>query len=133
MREVVIEPAGERRVHVHDRAVRLRREEAGGRVVQIVDRVLEILEKGLVLVVLTRFVGDAPERRSGVSAIKRANPDTIPGHVRRSVGRGREPQFLAGATARFRRLCQPVDRFGNVGRAGEKPLDGFNVGGSERP
>ncbi len=48
--DVVVEPIGERRVHVGDGAVGLGREEPGRRVVEIVDRVLQVLEEGFVAV-----------------------------------------------------------------------------------
>ena len=43
--EIIVEPAGERRVHIGDRAVGLGGKKAGRRVVEIVDRVLQILEE----------------------------------------------------------------------------------------
>ena len=52
--EVDAEPLGERRVEIDDAAVRLGREEAGRRVVEIVDRVLQLLEDGLLLRPLAR-------------------------------------------------------------------------------
>ena len=48
--DVVVEPIGERRVHVGDGAVGLGREEPGRRMVEIVDGVLQVLEEGLVAV-----------------------------------------------------------------------------------
>ena len=52
--EVDAEPFGERRVEIDDAPVRLGREEAGRRVVEIVDGVLQLLEDGLLLRPLAR-------------------------------------------------------------------------------
>ena len=50
--EVVAEPGRQRRVHVDDRAGGIDREEAGRRVVEIVDRVLQLLEDVLLALAL---------------------------------------------------------------------------------
>ena len=58
--EVDADPFGERGVHVADAPVGLEREEAGRRVVEIVDRVLQLLEDVLLVLALARDVGDEP-------------------------------------------------------------------------
>ena len=60
LREVVVEPAGERRVEVDDVAVGIDREEAGRRVIEIVDGVLQFLEDVLLPLAVARDVGDRP-------------------------------------------------------------------------
>ena len=62
--EIVAEPGGERRVQVDDVARRIDREEAGRRMVEIVDRVLQLLEDVLLPLALVRDVGDRPQRRA---------------------------------------------------------------------
>ena len=123
--EVVIQPLRQRRVHMDDRAVRLGREEAGRRVVEIVDGVLEILEEGFVAVVLAGFVRDGPHRRAlSADAFDRTDPYAVPRHAALARRGRREPQVLARLLAGLCRLRQTVDRFGHVGRPGEHPLDG---------
>ncbi len=122
--EVVVEPFRQRRVHVDDRPVGLRRKKTRRRVVEIVDRVLEILEEGLVPVVLARLVRDGPDRGARpLGALERPDADAIPGHRSVPGQRRRQAQVFAGRFAGLRGLRQAVDRFGHVGRAGEQPLD----------
>ena len=64
--QIEVEPAGERRVHVDDLADGIDREEAGRRMVEIVDGVLQFLEDVLLALAIARDVGDGPERRSPV-------------------------------------------------------------------
>src|SRR6202034_2398321 len=54
--EIIIEPAGQGCVHMRDRAVGFGGEKARRRVVEIVDGVLKILEKGLMPVVVARLI-----------------------------------------------------------------------------
>ena len=127
--EIVVEPAGERRVHIGDRAARLDREEAGRRVVEEVDRVLQLLEDVLVALALARDVGDRPQRRAAApERVERAHPDAVPGDCALARQRRRHPQFLGAALALARRLREPVDRLRHLGRAGEQPLDQPEVG-----
>ena len=70
--EVEIEPAREGGVEIGDLAIGVDRDEAGRRVVEIVDRVLELLEDVLLALALGRDVGDRPERgRAAVAAQRR--------------------------------------------------------------
>ena len=137
LREIIVEPPGERRIHVGDRAVWLRREKAGGRVVEIVDHMLQVLKKAFVPFAFARDVGDGPERRVVFcDALERAHPDAIPGRAAFAGQRRRDAQFLDAAFAGAGRLRETIDRFGNVGRARKQPLDGTQVrralGGGER-
>ena len=59
-RQVDAQPFGERRVHVDDAPVGLGREEAGRRVVEIVDGVLQLLEHRLLAGALGADVGQRP-------------------------------------------------------------------------
>ena len=98
--EIIVEPAGERRIHIGDRAVWLRREKAGGRVIEIVDHMLQVLEEAFVPFVFARDVGDGPERRVVFcDAFERAHPDAIPGRAAFAVQRRRDAQFLDAAFA----------------------------------
>ena len=59
--EVVVEPGGERGVHVDDRPVGRDGEEPGRRVIEIIDRVLQLLEDAFLLLPVLGHVGDAPQ------------------------------------------------------------------------
>ena len=127
--DVVVEPVGERRVHVDDRAVRIGGEEAGRRMVEIVDRVLQVLEEALVALALAGDVADRPQRRAAPrDAVERADADAVPGRRAVAGKRRRHAQLFDRALAAARRLRQPVDRLGDFRRAGEQPLDQFEVG-----
>ena len=127
--DIVVEPVGERRVHVDDRAVRIGGEEAGRRVVEIVDRVLQILEEALVALALAGDVADRPQRRAAPrDAVERADADAVPGRRAVAGKRRRHAQLFDRALAAARGLGQPVDRLGDFRRAGEQPLDQLEVG-----
>ena len=94
--EIVVEPPGEGGVHMRDRAVGLGGEEPGGRVVEIVDRVLKVLEEGLVPVVVARLVRDRPRHHPVLGrAFERADANAIPGDLAFAARRRRETQLLA--------------------------------------
>ena len=100
LRQIVVEPGGEGRVHVDDGALGIDREEAGRRMVEIVDRVLELLEDVLLALALVRDVGDGPERRragrSGAASGRtrtRYQPKSLP--ARRAAARGGSPRSPA--------------------------------------
>ena len=93
--DVVVEPVGQRRVDIDDRAVRLGGEEAGRRMVEIVDRVLQVLEEVLVALALARDVGDDPQRRAAPrDAFERPHADAIPAGRALAGQRRRHAQFL---------------------------------------
>ena len=58
--EVDADPLGERCIQIADAPVRLEREEAGRRVVEVVDRVLQLLKNVLLVLALAGDVGDQP-------------------------------------------------------------------------
>ena len=89
--EIVVEPTGQGGVHMADRAVGLGGKEAGRRVVEIIDRVLKVLEKGLMPVVVARLVRHRPQRRAVLGdALERANANAIPRDVAHAARRRRE-------------------------------------------
>ena len=69
--EIDADPFGQRRVHVADAPVGLEREEAGRRVIEIVDGVLQLLEDVLLVLALARDVGDQPAD----ARVRRRPPD----------------------------------------------------------
>ena len=75
-REILVEPARQRRVQIDDVARGIGGEEAGRRVIEIVDRVLQFLEDILLLFAVARDVRHAPDRGAGLAplAVRRAAP-----------------------------------------------------------
>ena len=69
--EIVVEPGGERGVEVADVAVAIDREEAGRRVIEIVDGVLQLLEDVLLALAVARHVGDGPQRQLAAALARR--------------------------------------------------------------
>ncbi len=131
--KIEIEPLRESRIHIDDRSVAIGREEPGWSMVEIVDRMLQVLEEALVAVVFTRFVGNRPDRRSlSGDARERSHANAVPGDFQLSVGRRCEPNVLARTLARLRGLRQPVNGFGDLGRSRKRALDWLQVGARAR-
>ena len=103
--EIVVEPAGEGGVHMRDRAVGLGGKKACGRVVEIVDRVLEILEEGFVPVVVAGLVRNRPHHQPVPGdALERANANAVPGDLALAASAGARdeaPRLLAPAISRL--------------------------------
>ena len=133
LRQIVIEPVGERGVEIDNVARRIDREKAGRRVVEIIDGVLQFLEHVFLALAVARHVGDRPHRHAGVvlAQAERTHVQAQPARaMRRRAGHA---HLLLQATALARRLEQPVDRLGDVGIADEDPLDRAHVVGVGRP
>ncbi len=130
--EIVVEPVGERGVEIGDVAVALGREEAGRRMVEIVDRVLQLLEDVLVPLELARDVGQRPDRHALVllAFAERAHADAQPAAGLALVGA--DPHLLLAAAALARRLEQAIDRLRHPGIADEHALDRPHVVGVGR-
>ena len=79
-RQIDAEPFGERGVDVGDAAVGVGREEAGRRVVEMVDRLLQVEEEAFLLGALARDVGDLPggQRLPLARHVERAGPQPVP-------------------------------------------------------
>ena len=120
--EVVAEPARERRVQINDAARGLDREEAGGSVVEKVDRVLQ-LEKGVFLpLALARDFRDPPHRELRKLAALGEWPHAQPHPAAAGALRAGDADFLAVGVALARRLHQAVDRLRDFRVAGEQAL-----------
>src|SRR5262249_58698191 len=63
--EVVIEPIGERGVEIRDAAIAFGREKTGRRMVEVIDRLLQLLEDVLVPLELTRHIRERPDPQPG--------------------------------------------------------------------
>ena len=128
LREIMVEPVGQGGVEIDDVAVAFRREEPGRSMIEIIDRVLELLKYVLVPLELARHVGERPDRDAGLAlaVAERAHADAQPAAGLALVGT--DAHFLLAATPLARSLEQAIDRFGNAGIADEGPLDRRHVG-----
>ena len=126
-RQIVIEPVGERRIDIGDLARRVDREEAARRVIEIFDRVLQLLKHVLLPLAVAGDIGNRPHRifRLALALAERTDPHPEPAAVG-AVGAGETDLFLL-ALAFARRLEQPEHRFRHVGIADENPLHRANV------
>ena len=127
LREIMVEPVGERGIEIGHAAVGLGRKEPGGRMVEVVDRVLQLLKHVLVPLELPRHVGQRPHRhaRFALAFAERAYADAQPASGLAFVRAGAHLFLPAPALARG--LEQAIDRFRNAGIADEHALDRTHV------
>jgi hypothetical protein len=135
LRQVMIEPGRQRGIEIDDVARAIDREEAGRRVIEIVDGVLQFLEHVFLALALARHVSDRPHRHPRV-AFRR--PERTHAHAqparRSSLGVGDAHLFLQPA-ALARGLEQAIDRLGQIGVADKHLLDRphvMAVGGADQ-
>ncbi len=128
--EVEIEPAGEGGVEIGDLAIGVDRDEAGGRMVEIVDRVLQLLEGVLLALALRRDVGDRPERRGPSFAAHRRDLDAVPADGAAPAERRLEPDLLDELAALAGGGGEAVDRLRDLGTAGEEAADRAQIAGA---
>ena len=130
--EIVVEPVRQGGVEIDDVAGGIDGEEAGRRVVEIIDGVLELLEHVLLALALAAHVGDRPHGHAGVVL---AGPERAHAHAQPApalAGLTGDAHLLLQPAAFARRLEQAVDGFGDVRVADEHPLDRPHVGGLGR-
>jgi hypothetical protein len=127
LREIMVEPIGERGVEIDDAAVGLGRKEARRRVVEIIDRVLQLLKHILVALELARHVGQCPDGHAGfaLAFAERAHADAQP--TCRLAGVRADADLFLTAAAFARGLQQAIHRFRNAGVADEDALDRTHV------
>ena len=125
--EVVVEPVRQRRVDIDDLAGRIDREEAARRVIEIFDRVLQLLEHVLLAFAVARDVGDRPHRvfRLALGLAERTHPHPEPAALRAVVAGDADLFLLPLALAR--RLQQAEHRLRDIGIADEDALDRAHV------
>ena len=124
---------GERGVEIDDVAVAIDREEAGRRVVEIVDRVLQLLEDVFLPLALAGDVGDRPDRELRARACRRRAGRTRMRSQRAGLAaRAGDAHLLLQPAALARRLEQAVDRLRDVRVADEHALDRPHVVGIGR-
>ena len=105
---------------------------AGGRVVEIVDRVLQFLEDVFLLLAVARDVGNGPDGGAGIAAlVARPHPHAQPLAGLALVAA--DTHFLLQTPPLAGGFQQPVDRLRYVGIADENPLDRTHLGGVGRP
>ena len=127
--EIMIEPGGERGVDVADVALAIDREEAGRRVVEVVDGVLQLLEDVFLPLAVTGDVDDAPERELAHALAVAERPDAKPEPVHRLAAQAGDADLLLRPAAFAGGLEQAVDRLRDVRIADEHPLDRPHVVG----
>ena len=100
--------------------------------IEIVDRVLQLLKDVLLPLALARHVGERPDgqRRRALAFAER--PHAQPQPARRPALHAGDAHLFLQALAFARRLEQPVDRFGRVGIADEHALHRPHVVGVGR-
>jgi hypothetical protein len=97
-------------------------------VVKIVDRVLKVLEEGLVPVMVAGLIRDGPHHQAVSSdALERTNANAVPGDLALAARRRREAKLLARAPTGFCRLRQAINGLRDVRRAGEQAFDRTQV------
>src|SRR5262249_12968151 len=102
------------------------RKKTGGRMIEIVNRLLELLEYILLALAVAGHVGDGPHRAlPGRGRIARrpegAHPQPQPSH--RVAVPGGDPHLLLQSPAVAARLEQTIDRLRNIRIADEYALD----------
>ena len=129
LRQVLVEPLGQRRVEIGDAALAIDREEPGRRMVEIVDGVLQFLEDVLLPLELARHVGDRPDRepRLALAFAERPHPHAQPAPGLALVAA--DAHLLLQPAAFARRLEQAEDRLRHAGIADEHALDRPHVVG----
>ena len=94
--------------------------------IEIVDRLLQLLEDVLLALAIARDVGNGPQRLAlPLAARNRPDAQAIPGDTARArAHRLGEPDLLHRPAPLARRLREAVDRLRHFRRAREEPLDG---------
>ncbi len=101
LRQILVEPVGERGVEIDHVAAAIDREEAGRRVIEIVDRVLQFLKDVLLALALAGDIGQRPDRELPLAAALAQRPHPQPQPARRQALSVRRRGLLpAGACLR---------------------------------
>ncbi len=129
LRQILIEPIGERGIEIDDVALVIDREEPGRRMIEIIDRVLQHLKHILLPLALGGHVGERPDRQPRIAPAVAERPDLEPQPARRPAPQPGDAHLFLQALAFSCCLEQPVDRLGRVGVADKGALDRPHVVG----
>ena len=132
LREVVVEPGGQRRVDVADLPLRIDREETDRRVIEEIDCVAQLDEEVFLPYTVARHIADGPGRptRVGASLLQGSHAEAQP--ARLTALRPRHPHLFLQGPSFTGRLGEPVDRLRNLRIADEHALDRAHVIGVDR-
>ena len=114
--------------------LRIGRKEARGRMIEIVDCVLQLLEDILMTLELARHIGERPDGHAGSSRLplaERPHADAQPTPCLALVRA--DAHLLLAAAAFARRFQQAIDRFRHAGIADEYALDRPHVRRTRAP
>ncbi len=133
-RQILPEPIGERCVQIGDCALGIGREEAGRRMVEEGDDLLQLLEACFLLVALAGDIRNEPGgKRRGLHPLSvrehdRTHTDAIPAHATiLRAERMDRADLLSRLTGLARGLRQAEDAFSGLGVAREQSLDRLEV------
>ena len=133
LRQIVVQPVGQRRIDIGDVAGGIDREEAARRMVEVFDRVLQLLEHVLLPFAVAGDVGNRPHRifRLALAPAERPNLHPQPAAVAAILACDTHLFLLPLAFAS--RLEEPEHRFRYIGIADENPLHRADVVHRRRP
>ena len=112
--QILIQPIGERRVEINDIAALIDGKEAGRCVIEVVDRVLQLLKDVLLPLALAGHVAERPHGEPARALAFADRPHAQPQPARGAAPDAGDAHLLLQALAFARGLEQPVDRLGRV-------------------
>ena len=127
LRQILVKPFGQRGVEVGDVALRIDREEASGRMVEIVDGVLQLLEGIFLALEFAGYVRDRPDGCAllTLAVAERPHAHAQPPSLRARLGA--DAHLLLQTSTLARRFKEAVDRLRHAGIADESALDRLDV------
>ena len=130
-REIDAEPFGERGVDVGDAALLVGGEETGRRMIEMVDRLLQVEEEALLLGALPRNVGKLPGKQrlplAGHAEGARAHPVPAGAGIGAWPDGLREPELAVAGLPVPQARRQPIDRRGGLRNVRKQVLDRLDI------
>src|SRR5262249_34916014 len=121
--EIMIKPIGKRGIEIDDFALVIDRKKSSGRVIEIVDGVLQFLEHVLLTLTFPRHVGKRPDGQPRRALVAAERPDAESEPARGPAFHARDTHLLLELAAFPRRSQQPIDGLRRIGIAHERALD----------